>query len=51
MLEKWTREGFLKEGPLLSATEKGLGLADCLGPQLISPDIRSRMEKWEALYG
>lgn len=51
LLEKWTREGFLKEGPLLSATEKGLGLADCLGPQLISPDIRSRMEKWEALYG
>ncbi len=51
VLEKWTRDGFLTEGPVLSATEKGLGLSDFLGPQLISPDIRSRMEKWEALYG
>lgn len=32
----------------LALTEEGLALSDYLGPQLISPAIRRRMEAWEA---
>lgn len=31
----------------LAPTEKGLGLSDYLGPQLISGSIQKRMEEWE----
>ncbi len=39
------------EGPWLTLTEEGLGLSDYLGPQLISPDIRRRMEEWDCDHG
>lgn len=32
----------------LALTEEGLALSDYLGPQLISPAVRGRMEAWEA---
>lgn len=31
----------------LALTEKGMGLSDYLGPQLISPEIQALMEEWE----
>lgn len=35
----------------LALTQRGLGLSDCLGPQLISPKVDQAMREWEAMYG
>lgn len=52
LLEKWTQDGYCRMSDgFLAMTEKGLGLSDWLGPQLISPHIRRRMNEWEALHG
>lgn len=52
VLSRWLEEGFAQErtqgdGRYLALTEKGLGLSDYLGPQLISSRIQSAMEEWE----
>ncbi len=52
LLKKWMQEGYCHlANDFLTMTEEGLGLSDYLGPQLISPNIRRRMNEWEALYG
>ena len=49
---QWIREGLVvrkegTEGAFLALTEAGMGYSDYLGPQLISPEIRARMDRWE----
>lgn len=51
LLERWIEEGYLRCGSYLALTDCGLGLSDYLGPQMISSEIRRRMEEWEVLYG
>lgn len=51
LLNQWINEGYLTCGTFLALTELGLGLSDYLGPQMISPEVRQRMEEWEAIYG
>lgn len=52
ILKKWMREGYCRlSDDFLTMTDAGLELSDYLGPQLISPDIRRRMNEWEALHG
>lgn len=49
LLKEWQDSGYLKGGgDYYSLTEEGLGLSDWLGPQLISPDVRRKMEEWDA---
>lgn len=50
-LEEWIDRRYLVRGPFLALTERGLGLSDYLGPQLISPQIKERMEEWEVCHG
>ncbi len=55
VLERWRREGFLSvreetSRAFLALTESGLGLSDHLGPQLISPEIYEKMERWEVCH-
>ncbi len=48
LLSDWIRNRWLKkDAGMLSLTDSGLGLSDYLGPQLISPEIRRRMNEWE----
>ena len=52
LLQDWIRQGYAILSPAnntdyLTLTEEGLGLSDCLGPQLISPQVRTKMEEWE----
>lgn len=52
VLRRWMEEGYLElvRSPsqvFLALTEEGLGYSDHLGPQLISPQVRARMEQWE----
>ncbi len=61
LLKEWLADGYLQEsgaenarhssGAWISLTETGLGLSDYLGPQLISNDVRKKMEHWEEVYG
>lgn len=52
LLLSWMKKGCLTDtGAYLSLTEEGLGWSDYLGPQLISPEIRAKMEEWEAEHG
>ena len=52
VVKEWLEHGFLAESKgWLSLTEEGLGLSDYLGPQLISDDVRNRMNQWEERYG
>lgn len=37
-------------GGWLTLTQEGLGLSDCLGPELISPEIRRKMEEWDEVH-
>lgn len=50
-LEGWVTSGYArKEGGFLALTEEGLALSDFLGPQLMSEDVKRRMEHkghWE----
>ncbi len=46
-----TETGRPETGPgWLTLTEEGLGLSDCLGPELISPEIRRKMEEWDDVH-
>ena len=56
LLARWTQEGLLdyhqENGEtFLALTEEGMGLSDYLGPQLISEEVRRKMEEWDAFYG
>ncbi len=52
LLEQWIEQDFLSRNQgFLGLTDKGLKVSDNLGPMLISPDIRKKMEEWEELYG
>ena len=53
LLQDWIRQGYAILSPAnntdyLTLTEEGLGLSDCLGPQLTSPQVRTKMKEWEA---
>ncbi len=62
LLKEWIQEGYLVlhgmrygkcgegegiEETFLALTDEGLALSDHLGPQLISPAVRRKMEEWE----
>lgn len=52
ILETWTREGFLyRDQGFLTLTGEGMKRSDSLGPKLISPEIRKRMEEWDECHG
>ncbi len=54
VLTDWMGEGVVRlsdDKKYLTLTEEGMELSDCLGPKLISSDIRKRMQEWEAVYG
>lgn len=47
LLMGWCEEGYaVQSEEYITLTEKGLALSDYLGPQLISEEVRERMEKW-----
>ncbi len=62
ILNDWTEKGYVRrkaaengesradgvfQEEFLALTETGLGLSDCLGPQLISDSVRQAMQEWE----
>ncbi len=48
LLQSWMQAGYLcRRGNYLTLTEQGLALSDCLGPKLISPQVRAAMAAWE----
>lgn len=49
--EKKTQTEGRRQEEFLVLTDKGMGLSDYLGPQLISADIRHAMEEWEECHG
>lgn len=56
ILDTWIREGFLEcrreeSEMFFCLTGQGMGLSDYLGPQLISDEVRRRMEEWDRIYG
>ena len=50
-LGEWIDKGWLVRDSFLALSEMGLGLSDYLGPQMISRQIRQRMDAWEACHG
>lgn len=58
-LQEWEKEGLVNRAmgdeeeneTFLVLTEDGMGLSDYLGPQLISPQVREKMESWETVHG
>lgn len=51
ILEDWIDKGYLIRGSYLALTEMGMGLSDYLGPQIISTQIKQKMEEWEVCHG
>lgn len=51
LLEEWMEKGYLVRGDFLALTGLGLGLSDYLGPQMISAQVRQKMEEWEEKHG
>ena len=52
LLQSWEEAGYLcRQGNYLTLTEDGLALSDCLGPKLISPQVREAMAAWEENCG
>ena len=48
ILDIWKEKGYLKkEGDTYKLTTEGMALSDYLGPQLISSNVKGRMEEWE----
>ena len=48
ILTSWMEKGYLKEEKdTLKLTAEGMALSDDLGPQLISSEVKGRMEEWE----
>ena len=52
-IARWMEEGFAarEEGNYLVLTDKGMGLSDYLGPQLISKAVLEAMREWEEDHG
>ncbi len=52
LLAEWVCQGYavLKDGHI-SLTEEGFALSDYLGPQLMSREVRQRMEEWREAEG
>lgn len=51
LLNIWREKGYLtEEGEVYKLTAEGMALSDELGPQLISPGVKGRMEEWENKY-
>ncbi len=55
LLKLWLEKRYVKKlirgtEQYLDLTETGMGLSDYLGPQLISWQVRKRMEEWEELH-
>ncbi len=50
-LGEWIDKGWLVRDSFLALSEMGLGLSDYLGPQMISRQVRQRMDAWEACHG
>ena len=50
-LGEWIDKGWLVRDSFLALSAMGLGLSDYLGPQMISRQIRQRMDAWEACHG
>lgn len=47
VLKEWVEEGYaLLSGQRLVLSEKGFACSDALGPQLISTEVRQRMQAW-----
>ena len=56
LLREWMEQGFAvvcgtRLRRYVTLTERGLGLSDYLGPQLISPEVAKSMQEWEVLHG
>ena len=56
LISCWQEQGVVTmekeaEEEYLTLTQKGLGLSDYLGPQLISTEIGERMAQWEMIHG
>lgn len=48
LINGWCQEGYaVQSEKYITLTENGLALSDYLGPQLISEEVRERMEKWQ----
>ena len=52
LLSDWMKQGFIEwqehgQETMLALTESGIGLSDYLGPKLISPQIRKKMDEWK----
>lgn len=53
LLLQWEEQGYLEKchgAQNLTLTPAGLGLSDWLGPQLISEEIRQKMEEWDHVH-
>jgi len=52
LLEEWMKRGWIKqEKGYLRLGEEGLAFSDYLGPQLMSDEVRRKMEEWEVWHG
>lgn len=50
-LSNWKEKGYVKEEKYkYILTSEGMALSDYLGPQLISPLVRGRMQEWESKF-
>ncbi len=51
VIQDWISRGYVvDQDSFLSLSHEGMALSDYLGPQLISPWIRGRMEEWERMH-
>ncbi len=53
MIARWMEEelAFRDEGGFIALTDRGMGLSDFLGPQLISDEVLRAMRYWEEEHG
>lgn len=53
VIARWMEEGlaFRDEGGFIALTDRGMGLSDFLGPQLISDEVLRAMGHWEEEHG
>lgn len=53
VIARWMEEGlaFRDEGGFIALTDRGMGLSDFLGPQLISDEVLRAMRHWEEEHG
>lgn len=51
LLNIWKEKGYVKEEKnKYMLTNEGMALSDYLGPQLISPEVKGRMQEWESRF-